>query len=337
MSTSTYYNTPEYQQFSSCWDIDGRASLKVSTDCSITLADGRWQIAPMSISFKCHRKFGCIDADIYDVFIRAVNGKAVDDMIANPNGCSHNETNGCGNLRGRLSECRCEILNRKTNPQIRHNYENHVISEIIKIIQKQNIACFKLNLAIFCSGGLLGEEILLFRLFDQLKRINASGVINLFLIDRYYDQSIKISSIYYKKIANKQSASLTDACGGQMELEQFLIEICKSVPPTINIEGTVFSESTQYIERAQSDGSFKHHLIIGADIEKSKDYMSEMSNKAGLGDAKPIVLLKTDKPLICQLEVSGELDKCYIPYQSQSVSQQPTLKHNQPQGVCIIV
>lgn len=334
--TPVCYNTTEYKQFWSCWNVNGRASMKISTDCLITHANWESRITPISISFKCHRQFSCIDSDVYDVFIRAIQGKSHNDMDENPLGCSHESvTGGCGNKRGYLSECRCDLLNRKTNPQIRHNYENRVISQIIEILKKQNIACFRLNLAIFCSGGLLGEEILLFRLFDQLKRRGASGVINLFLIDHCYDQAIKASSLYHRKIAHGQSASFHEVFGGQKDLEQFLLEICKSTQPAIRIEGTVFSDSNQYIEKAKSHNSFKHHLIIGADIENANHDMGTIAREAGLGEMKPIALVKTDKPLLCELDISGNLENCYIPDQIQQGAQ-PTLKHNHQQGGCTI-
>ena len=178
---------------------------------------------------------------------------------------------------------------------------------------------------------MLGEEILLFRLFDQLRRQDASGTIKLFLIDNCYDQAIKMSSIYQQKVVNMKPSSIDEALGNQMDLKQFLIEICKSVQPSVIIEGTVFGKSEDYIERAGIDASFRHDLIIGADIEQAQYVMGNISQRAGVGE-KPIVLVKTNQPLVCQLDISGNLENCYTPYQNSQADAQPIYKHNHQQN-----
>ena len=70
-------------------------------------------------------------------------------------------TGHCGNVRGNLTECACETLNRMSYPHLRHRYENQVILAAVNMI-RANPGLNCLNLAIFASGGLHGELVLIF-------------------------------------------------------------------------------------------------------------------------------------------------------------------------------
>jgi len=203
---------------------------------------------PYSISFQCSRiqppgrnpSMIYIHPEIFGVFMNAVQGKAHEDMQPNNSGvCKGADMSHCGNRRGDLAECRCEDLNRKTKPYIRNHFENDVIGKILshqKIEQSLRTGDqFQFNLGIFCSGRLLGEEILLFRLLHALHNRGVSGTINVFLIDKgEYTSAIGLSD---------PSAALDQ----HRYLHQFLTEICGCLPPSLKINGTIFAEADQYI------------------------------------------------------------------------------------------
>ena len=294
-----------------------RCEILVRTDFKTKLcARGAILHEPCSISFICRRKVACIDGDIFDIFKNAVIGKAHENMQANPAGCPHGAvTGGCGNKRGELEECRCPTLDRMQKPHIRYQYENTVINRILNILQAQNIKNFKLNLAMFCSGRLLGEEILLFRLFNHLRHIDAHGRISLFLVDGCYESSIQATSLYHANLKRNLPVQFIDAVGGNGSLAQFLIEISKCVPPTISFEGTVFDHSDKYIERAEQDATFRHHLVIGADIEDARSPMTEISRRAAMSTEEPIALVKFSEtePGVCVLDIDTGKDVCFNP------------------------
>lgn len=274
-------------------------------DASITVTTERdFNSTPRHISFKCSRFVPWVDQKIYNIFIRAITGEANVDMEHNNAACSHQQvTGGCGNKRGNLSECRCKILDRVDNPQIRHSYENKVIHTILNIL-KPNINSFHFKLAIFCSGELLGEQILLFRLIHELNQKNASGTIELFLIDRCYSEAIKNS---------QYNGKFEDSVGQKKYIEQFLTEICLCLPRGITVQGNFFDNAETYINIAQNNQNLKHHLLIGADIENTNSIMGRIGKEAGLRLTQPIVLIKTTVPAVCQLDPSGNIRNCYNP------------------------
>ncbi|MGR3952530.1 MAG: hypothetical protein QRY74_06555 [Chlamydia sp.] len=147
-------------------------------------------------------------------------------MAPNSNGCAHGVVTGqCGNLRGRLSECTCSTLNRKRNPKIRIEYENRVIDAIMQSVRSAK-GEFHFKLAVFASGHLLGEQILLFRLLDQLKKEGKRGTIDLFFIDKSYSSAINRSD--------------ENILGREGSIEQFLVEITQILPKNITVMGSFF-------------------------------------------------------------------------------------------------
>lgn len=279
---------------------------------------------PSSISFICSRNQPIsndpnriyINADVFNVFRNAVLGKSDEDMVGNPGQCSEKGKRHCGNVRQYLWECGCDDLNRKLNKFYRLHFENDVISSIVnsqKIVNAQNAQTpFQFNLAMFCSGGLLGEEILLFRLINELRNREMSGTINLFLIDWEYKSAINRGN--------------PDGL-----IDQFLREVCGSLPPSIKVNGTFFGDDDDYIQMVQVNSQFKHDLLIGADPEGAEKLMGKISQRASIFfEQAPIVLIRSNRgPSICRINLMGEQENCYQPYPTNVQRPIPT-PQNQP-------
>ncbi len=256
-----------------------------------------------SLSFRCRRFVEAIDQRIGGVFFNAVRGQAHRDMAANPAGCALDQVAGsCGHKRGALSECRCQMLDRMRDPSKRKAYEDRVIAQILAIIKSQKGSHFRMRLAIFGSGDLLGEEILLFRLMHRLQ--NMQGTIDLFFIDHCYRGAIQNP---------KQPNTLQNSVGGKRAIAQFLSEIALCQPRGIMVQGTFFGDAEEYIRVAGSNQNLRHDLLIGADIENGNQVMGKISCNARARNLPPIVLVKLPKqgPAICSLGASGNLERCH--------------------------
>lgn len=272
------------------------------------------QSRPIGLSFSCTRYFPNINPKIANIYANVINGKASQDMTQNTF-CPHDAVTGsCGNKRGHLSECRCSVLDRTEHPEIRHEYENQVIAAVFNILKGSNIAPFHLKLAVFCSSELLGEQILLFRLLNELKKNNLSGSIELFFVDHCYSQAIANS---------RHGGSFEQAVGGEKYIEQFLQEICYALPSNIQVSGTFFDDGATYISAARADPKFKHHLLIGADIENANFDMGTVGREAGLGLRAPITLAKRPIPALCHLDEHGNFKNCYNPSANSPLVTQP--------------
>lgn len=164
-----------------------------------------------------------------------------------------------------------------------------------------------LNIAIFASGGLHGEFVLMVRLIDQLKKIRFHGTIQLFLIDREYAQHIE-NAFYFNPSAHPNGFKRTEFLGGRKDLAQFLSEVSLCLPRTIQLNGAVFGEASDYIARASIDGNFRHDLLIGADIEDTKAIVSQLKQKAQRRNEPGIILMKeNNRPKICEVKpISGQ-------------------------------
>lgn len=284
---------------------------------------------PLSLSFSCSRRappsgdptLYYINPDIYKVFMNALQGKAHLDMVANPGVCKVGDMRHCGNTRGHLWECRCDDLNRMAETFYRRlQFENEVISTIIAspTIQtaKRSQTAFVYNLAIFCSGGLVGEQILLFRLFNELRREGVSGTLNLFFMDHEYKNTI--------------------AAGGVDALmDQFLRELCGCLPPSLKVNGRFFGEAEDYMKIAEVHDNFKCHLLIGADIEGTEKVMGEIRRAACMLSAPdPIVLVRkgnsTGAPSVCRINFLGEHENCYVPHNQQPQQRRIPIAHHKP-------
>jgi hypothetical protein len=296
-------------QVSSSWNIGNNGQVNASVAVNTLYEQGR---KPVAIAFSCSRFVQGIDRNIYAVFVRAIRGESHLDMQVSDQ-CAHdNVLSGCGNRRNALSECRCEVLNRVTYPERRISYENQVINAIMSSVVAQG-SPFHFRLGIFCSGELLGEEILLFRLFNVLLERGLTGTLELFFVDHCYSSAINNST---------HNGSLPDAVGRSAYIEQFLLEIAQCAPQNITVKGAFFDDSEKYIQLAAQNPGFKHHLLIGADIENANIGMGKVGREAGLAVTQPIVLVKreVEGAQVCQLDSQGALENCYAPVDSGEVS-----------------
>ncbi|MFI5343089.1 MAG: hypothetical protein ACHQUC_02590, partial [Chlamydiales bacterium] len=276
-----------------------------------------------SISFKCQRFVSCIDGRFFDIFIRILKRMSHLDLVPpmDPLGiCLHNHTDQgaikCGNRRNMavrqsdLWECKCPILDRINQSDKRLAFEDYVIERVTSIINVHKLSTF--NLAIFGSGGLLGEQILLMRLIHELRVNNYSGTIKIFLIDQIYKNSINNSANF---LGPMTPISVESALGGDKCFYQFLSEMSFILPPNITLEGEIFSEADDYISRAHANDHLKYDFLIGADPEGGEAVMAKI--KDAIKEKHPnnsavLTKIKDDAWVagICQVGPVN-LEKCY--------------------------
>lgn len=249
------------------------------------------------LSFQCRRFKAIKDPRITQIYQDALNSRA--NTFVRPNCTYNNHFGDCGNTRGYLTECRCPILNRQTNFEARRNYENDVINSVIKLAEHLT----HIKLGVYCSGRLLGEEILLFRLLDRLQREGFKGEVELFFIDTEYQKAINSANLTH---------SLEESVGGAKYIEQFLEEMCMSLPKDISLKGSFFGSDHDYILAAETNQAFKHHLLIGADVMDLYKNMGPVGKRTGLYPSKnPIALVHAhDTPEVCLVDGQGELVDC---------------------------
>jgi hypothetical protein len=261
---------------------------------------------PLNLYFKCQRtaKDNEVDTSVAHLYKTVVAGKAETLMKANPNGCAHNIVTGfCGNMRGDLSECRCDALDRMKHSIRRTKFEDEVIKEILDIL-KPNKENFHFNLALFATGGLHGEQVLLLRLIDALKSDGYKGNIHISLIDTVYKPNIEAGyQVFCQKMQKFQWDKLI---GDRKDLKQFLAEISLCLPSTLSLEGRVYGSSDDYVLRASHCMHNRHDLIIGADIEGMAGMVAGINEKAGKGRAAKVlikdVVAGIEVPKFCALE-----------------------------------
>lgn len=232
------------------------------------------------------------DSRLARIFRNAVEGKGHVDITRNVSeGGGDFRTDG--HRRGNLYECRCKVLDRMRNPKIRIDFEDQVIDAAVKLVRENGLN--RLRLGMFCTGRLLGEEILLFRLLDALKKSGFQGDLELFLIDRDYGSAVRSG-------------------GFEDYMQQFLVEVGASCPDGISVNGAFFADSSEYIARAKEDRQFEHDLLIGADIETARPFMGQIGREASSSIApKPITLLKAGQiPKVCKLKADGALEGCFV-------------------------
>jgi len=268
-------------------------------------------VRTFSISFYCrHQTNEITDSKIQQLYRTIISGNAHELLQANPNQCVHNSVTGlCGNVREMMTECRCETLNRVTFPERRKSYENKVIHTLHEIIHSQGNNFFTINLAIFASGGLHGEEVLLLRLIEELRTKHA-GIISLFLIDTDYQENIKESGKTCFVQPGK-SFSWDLLVGNRQDLKQFLFEVTNCLPSNIHLKGTVFGSLADYVSRANNDPNFCNDLLIGSDIGDNVQRMAQIQQTTNRSGYEAIILLKDFKETaqLCSLNASSVL-KC---------------------------
>lgn len=247
---------------------------------------------PINILFKCIRQHRLMSCIITEVYCAAVNGKSHLLLTQNSNKCGEGQVvKHWGHYRGKLSECRCDTLDRIQHPMRRLQFENKVIQAVLAIIAQQKKS-FAVNIAIFASGGLHGVEVLLFRLFHEIRKQQLKGKITLFFIDMDYQKNIEAAKQVYHLCKRVASFSWMMTVGYREDLAQFLHEISLCLPPEVVVEGAVFGDSDDYIMSAQKNDAYKHHLLIGTDSENLVSVVGTIDKLAGLGGTKPIVLIK---------------------------------------------
>lgn len=181
--------------------------------------------------------------------------------------------------RGALAENTVPV-DRKTDPQVYLNFENQVILALTDSLKSP----FELKLAIYNPGQLLGTEILLFRLVDYLKRKDASGEIRLFLIDYSYNTSL--SDVNY--------------------VSQFARDICLALPSSIQVQCTFFASREEYLQLANSNSHFKHHLLIGPETAKGFEAFI-----GGAENRKDPIKLSKGNSKVCELKLPGKFTDYY--------------------------
>lgn len=259
-----------------------------------------------TFSFNCRRLTSQIDQRIQSIYKNAIMGKAHKDMKSSmcPRTADYGE---CGDRRGELTECRCPTLSRMKHPELRQVFEDKVIQRAVAILKSQSEGKRSINLAFFASGKLFGEATLLFRLFDQLKKENIACEVNIKLIDKCYETAL-----------NHNTAE--DALRSDRSLDQFVNEMCQTLPKNVTLSGQVYSSDNAYIEAAKVQPEIKHDLIVGADIENLKGIVAKIHNAAGRRpNEKPLVLIKgpnrfgAEIPAICGVKSDGNLTDCIDP------------------------
>lgn len=244
----------------------------------------------LDIAFKCTRSVNACDKAVAKIFGTVIAKNAASLLVSNPNQCVHNAVTGaCGNMRGHLSECRCEALCRLKFGARRTQFEDQVIDALVAIAKAQK-GPFNINLAVFASGGLHGEEVLLMRLIDRLQREKLTGNIHVSLIDSVYQPNIAAGhEVFYPR---KPKFIWDQLLGFRGDLKQCLTELSLCLPSTITLSGRVYGHSDDYIFRAKLQPHLKHDLLIGADIEDTMGVVGEINGAAGKTDRPAIVLIK---------------------------------------------
>lgn len=301
---SAWPNFPDTNRFS-------RVDVAVDHTVGDPAYEQRHQITmiqrPLNLRFACSRQFDAIDPRMVGIYHQAIQGGAHRSLTHSDATCSAGKVSKhCGNSRGHLYECACETLNRTSYPRLRHQYEDMVINKALGIVREDR-HLRSLNIAIFASGGLHGEFVLMARLIDQLKKAGFHGTIQLFLIDREYSQHIE-NAFYFNPSAHPNGFQWSEFLGGRQDLAQFLSEISLCLPTTIEVNGAVFGDASDYIARASKDSNFRHDLLIGADIENSGTIVSQLKQEAQRRNEPGIVLVKeNNKPKICEVKpISGQ-------------------------------
>ncbi len=241
---------------------------------------------PLGLLFNFSNEMTEQNLEVRRIFMNAIRGEAHQDIVGFRPSCSHIQTTGgCGNRRGDLEECRCRWVDRTVRPSVRRDYEDRVINGILETIENsQDQTNFSFKLAIFASGRLLAEEILLFRLFHELESRNYSGKIRLFLIDQCYRRVITVST---------HSDVLIQSLGNERYVRQFIEEIHQHKPIAVRVEGIFFFDAEHYVRLAEKDDKFRHHYLIGAEIEGTQACVENIASAAESSEGPgPLMLMK---------------------------------------------
>lgn len=245
---------------------------------------------PLAIVAICKRNSLQMHNSIYSIYHACIHNLSGQLLSARAANCG-SDFGHCGNYRVHLTECRCKTLDRISNPLIRKIYEDKVIAQAIAIANHQ-VGNFHLKIAVFASGGLYGEQVLVFRLVESLKKMGCGGLISLFLIDRAYHPAIQQTQQFHIDMQTKGRGSWDGLLGNRLDMKQFVCEISQCLPSSITVECTFFGVHYDYLTAARTLPCFKHHLLIGADIEDTIHIMSEIKEAAVDVNESAVILIK---------------------------------------------
>lgn len=262
---------------------------------------------PYNLNFTCERRSEVIDKSMVEIYENALKGSVKIEQNPHKLAC-HTFKGLSGNVRQFLHECRCPLLDRHKNPKFREAFEKTTIEAIEKMGVSNNQS---INIAMFATGGLLGEWVFMLKLINHLhNKMKFKGIINIFLIDQVYKNVIEKAGAFTSG-PKPQLFSWKKFIGECDALNQFLTEIALILPPTIKVVGSVFAEAHEYIARAKADVAFRHDIVIGADIEsvpyKTDKIVSNLKEQASRRDVPGIVLDKIKNvagqlvPMLCQV------------------------------------
>ncbi|EFB40092.1 MULTISPECIES: hypothetical protein [Parachlamydia] len=293
-------------------DPTGRSRAKASFVALNRRTDKGTFHRPLNISFRCSRSVYEVDAKMRDIYNTIIAGGAHTLLTENPHGCPVGMNTGhCGNMRKNLAECKCVLLDRKTTPHTRQAYEDLVIGQVMGIIG-HNTSQFNVRIAMFATGMLHGEQCLLIRLVDTLKKANYAGTIHVSLIDTEYKKSIDDSHAV-AHLPYGTSFSWAQLLGNRADFNQFITELSLCLSPDIFIKGSIFGSAEDYAFKAQQFGH-KHDLMIGADLEGADGVMDQTNLIANRTSLAAIALVKrqensTTIPKLCLIK--NDQEYCY--------------------------
>lgn len=256
---------------------------------------------PLSMGFACKRTISEMDDSVRALYQKIFDQTIQHDLAYQP-WCENGRDKGeCAFFRGALSECKCGPLNRQAYPEFRGEFEDQVIAQVVNIVQTTRTN--DLKLALFATGGLHGELILMVKLIKALQDCNFEGTIRLFLIDEIYKPNIEQA----EQDAKEGECSF----GGRDDLEQFLRELTLGLPSTIELRGDLFYSADDYIATAQGMPSYQCDFVAGADTETNGSVMGEIVKGAQKRKITGIALEKFNNiPQICEIDSNGAITPC---------------------------
>ncbi len=308
-----------------------------------------------NITCVCKHALDTIDQSVQHIYNAILRDKNIHHLLKpNPGHCPVGINVGgkgghCGNVRDFLNECRCYLLDRRTFPHVRDHYEKLIVDAAWQILS--STPCTgnnSLNIAIFASGGLHGELVLMVKLLNRLRN-NFEGTVNLFLIDTEYQANIRQAYEFFQLVNSPQKATLggsflwNNFLGQRQDLEQLLRELTLGLPSKIELKVHMFGDADDYILRAQYDANFRHDLLVGADIEMTERDSQEVeaivlklkceARRYDRTDQSGVVLVKKDGlPQVCAVRSDLSKPACVpiplpnssLPQRSNSTIQQQT-------------
>lgn len=248
---------------------------------------------PTYTTYVCGNTSTSSNSSVEELRKKILNGTIQEELKVDVS-CSCDQVMGetCGNKRGSLYECRCEALDRKKDPSLRAKHETLAIDTIEKLLTSKNSS--QLNLALFGTGGLHGELVLLVRLIDRLTQLKFKGCINLSLMDTCYQTAIKLTDQGKTPCYTKSMA-------------QFMLELASFLPPTIQVNTTFYGDAGHYVAHVKNESSCKNDLLLAADAEDTMSILKELQEKTNRTGLQALILGKRvqeneEIPQMCSID-----------------------------------